>query len=115
MADSAMGDAGMGDAGTGDAAKINVQVCYALPDSSFLKVLTLDRGTTIAQAIQASGVLRSHPEIDLSQLRLGIFGKLKAADTEVREGDRIEIYRPLQADPKETRRRRAAHRKAAKD
>jgi len=110
MADSAMGDAGMG-----DAAKINVQVCYALPDSSFLKALTLDRGTTIAQAIEASGVLRSHPEIDLSQLRLGIFGKLKAADTEVREGDRIEIYRPLQADPKETRRRRAAHRKATKD
>jgi len=109
MAETAMGDASMG-----DAAKINVQVCYALPGSSFLKALKLDRGTTIAQAVEASGVLRSHPEIDLSQLRLGIFGKLKAADTEVREGDRIEIYRPLQADPKETRRRRAAHRKAAK-
>ena len=109
MAETAMGDASMG-----DAAKINVQVCYALPGSSFLKALKMDRGTTIAQAVEASGVLRSHPEIDLSQLRLGIFGKLKAADTEVREGDRIEIYRPLQADPKETRRRRAAHRKAAK-
>ena len=105
----------MADTSMGDTAKINVQVCYARPEGSFLKALTLDRGTTIAQAIEASGVLSTHPEIDLSQLRLGIFGKLKAADTEVREGDRIEIYRPLQADPKETRRRRAAHRKATKD
>jgi len=104
----------MADSATDDSAKINVQVCYALPDFSFLKALKLDRGTTVAQAIDASGVLSSHPEIDLSQHRLGIFGKLKAADTEVREGDRIEIYRPLQADPKETRRRRAAHRKAPK-
>jgi putative ubiquitin-RnfH superfamily antitoxin RatB of RatAB toxin-antitoxin module len=98
-----------------DTSKISVQVCYALPGSSFLKALTLDKGASIKQAIEASGVLRSNPEIDLSQLRLGIFGKLKAVDTEVREGDRIEIYRPLQADPKETRRRRAAHRKATKD
>jgi putative ubiquitin-RnfH superfamily antitoxin RatB of RatAB toxin-antitoxin module len=105
----------MADTGRGDAAQISVQVCYALPGSSFLKALTLNKGATITQAIEASGVLSSHPEIDVSQLRLGIFGKMKAADTEVREGDRIEIYRPLQADPKETRRRRAAHRKAAKD
>jgi hypothetical protein len=104
----------MADSATDDAAQVSVQVCYALPGSSFLKALTLNKGATITQAIEASGVLRSHPEIDLSQHRLGIFGKLKAADTEVREGDRIEIYRPLQADPKETRRRRAAHRKAPK-
>ena len=109
-----MAETAMGDTSRGDAAKINVQVCYALPDISFLKALTLDRGTTIAQAIEASGVLSTHPEIDLSQQRLGVFGKLKAADNEVREGDRIEIYRPLQADPKDTRRRRAAHRKAGK-
>lgn len=109
-----MADRAMDDASVSEAARISVQVCYARPEGSFLKALTLDRGATIAQAIEASGILRSHPEIDLSQLRLGIFGKLKAADTEVREGDRIEIYRPLQADPKDTRRRRAAHRKAAK-
>ena len=109
-----MADRAMDDASVSEAAKVSVQVCYARPEGSFLKALTLDRGTTIAQAIEASGVLSTHPEIDLSQLRLGIFGKLKAADTEVREGDRIEIYRPLQADPKDTRRRRAAHRKAAK-
>ena len=104
----------MADASTGDAAKISVQICYALPGASFLKTLTLDKGATITQAIEASGLLRSHPEIDLSQQRQGIFGKLKTADTELRDGDRIEVYRPLQADPKETRRRRAAHRKAVK-
>ncbi len=104
----------MADASTGDTAKISVQICYALPGGSFLKALTLDKGATITQAIEASGLLRSHPEIDLSQQRLGIFGKLKTGDTELREGDRIEVYRPLQADPKETRRRRAAHRKATK-
>jgi len=93
---------------------LKVQVCYALPEKNFIKELNVSPGTTIAQAIEASGVLHSHPEIDLSQHRLGIFGKLKTAESELREGDRIEIYRPLQADPKETRRRRAAHRKATK-
>ena len=104
----------MADVTMGDTAKISVQICYALPGGSFLEALTLDKGATITHAIEASGLLRSHPEIDLSQQRLGIFGKLKAADTELRDGDRIEVYRPLQADPKETRRRRAAHRKTVK-
>jgi len=53
----------MADSATDDSAKINVEVCYALPGSSFLKALKLDRGTTVAQAIDASGVLRSHPPI----------------------------------------------------
>ncbi|MEY2823772.1 MAG: hypothetical protein RLZ64_310 [Pseudomonadota bacterium] len=94
---------------------LKVQVCYALPGQTFLKDLQLEPGATIAQAIEASGVLAQFPDIDLSQQRVGIFGKLKATDTGLREGDRIEIYRPLRADPKETRRRRAAHRKATKN
>ena len=93
---------------------LNVQVCYALPGQSFVKSLQLAPGTSIAQAIEASGVLKQFPQIDLTQQRVGIFGKLKTPDTLLREGDRVEIYRPLQADPKETRRRRAAHRKSAK-
>jgi putative ubiquitin-RnfH superfamily antitoxin RatB of RatAB toxin-antitoxin module len=93
---------------------LNVQVCYALPDQSFVKSLQLAPGTSIAQAIEASGVLKRFPQIDLTQQRVGVFGKLKTPDTLLREGDRVEIYRPLQADPKETRRRRAAHRKFAK-
>ncbi|MEK0435851.1 MAG: hypothetical protein RL369_1900 [Pseudomonadota bacterium] len=94
---------------------LKVQVCYALPEQSFLEELRVHPGTTIAKAIDDSGVLKQFPHIDLLQQRVGIFGKLKTMDTVLRGGDRIEIYRPLQADPKETRRRRAAHRKHAKD
>ena len=93
--------------------KHSVAVCYALPDVSFLMQLDVDAGTTIAQAIAASGVLARFPEIDLARNQLGLFGKLKPADTVLRDGDRIEIYRPLQADPMESRRRRARHKAAA--
>jgi putative ubiquitin-RnfH superfamily antitoxin RatB of RatAB toxin-antitoxin module len=94
---------------------VRVQVCYAPPEQHFLQELHMHAGATIAQAIQDSKVLEQFPHIDLAQQRVGIFGKLKTMDTVVREGDRIEIYRALQADPKETRRRRAAHRKPAKN
>ena len=93
--------------------KQSVSVCYALSDASFLVQLDVAPGTTIAQAIAASGVLSRFPEIDLGRNKLGLFGKLKPADTVLRDGDRIEIYRPLQADPMESRRRRARHKAAA--
>ena len=93
--------------------KHSVAVCYALPDVSFLVQLDVDAGTTIAQAIAASGVLARFPEIDLARNQLGLFGKLKSADTVLHDGDRVEIYRPLQADPMESRRRRARHKAAA--
>ena len=93
--------------------KHSVAVCYALPDVSFLVQLEVASGTTIAQAIAASGVIARFPEIDLTRNQLGLFGKLKPADTVLRDGDRIEIYRPLQADPMESRRRRARHKAAA--
>lgn len=93
--------------------KHSVAVCYALPDVSFLVQLEVAAGTTIVQAIAASGVLARFPEIDLARNKLGVFGKLKPADTVLRDGDRIEIYRPLQADPMESRRRRARHKAAA--
>ena len=93
--------------------KHSVEVCYALPDARFLVQLDVDVGTTIAEAIAASGVLVRFPEIDLARNKLGLFGKLKPADTVLRDGDRIEIYRPLQADPMESRRRRARHKAAA--
>lgn len=93
--------------------KHRVEVCYALPDASFLVQLEVDAGTTIAEAIAASGVLARFPEIDLARNKLGLFGKLKPADTVLRDGDRVEIYRPLQADPMESRRRRARHKAAA--
>lgn len=87
-------------------ATVRVAVCYARPDAVFLKDIALPAGTTIAAAIEASGVLTAHPELDPVTLRVGIFGKLKAPETPVREGDRIELYRPLVADPKTARRRR---------
>ena len=96
-----------------DATMLKVQVCYALPDDSFVANLLLPAGATLEQAVQVSGVLQRHPAIDLGTQKLGIFGKVKPADTVLRDGDRVEIYRPLQADPKETRRRRAKHREAA--
>lgn len=92
--------------------KQRVEVCYALPDVSFLVKLDVDAGTTIAEAIAVSGVLTQFPEIDLARNKLGLFGKLKPTDTVLRDGDRIEIYRPLQADPMESRRRRARHKSA---
>jgi putative ubiquitin-RnfH superfamily antitoxin RatB of RatAB toxin-antitoxin module len=90
-----------------DAVLIRVQVCYARPDGQILHDLTVPAGTNLNAAVMQSGILAANPEIDLSVTKVGIHGKLKTLDTLLREGDRIEIYRPLQADPKEARRRRA--------
>ena len=94
--------------------KINIEVVYALPHEQILLKQAVLAGTTVAEAIQASGVLHKHPEIDLASNKLGIFGKLTKADTLLRDKDRIEIYRPLLADPKEVRRKRAEEGKAMK-
>jgi putative ubiquitin-RnfH superfamily antitoxin RatB of RatAB toxin-antitoxin module len=88
-------------------ADIQVQVCFATPNLQILRDLAVPPGTTVEGAIRRSGVLRDAPEIDLTVWRVGIYGKLKALDTALRDRDRIEIYRPLIADPKESRRKRA--------
>ena len=90
-------------------AVIEVQVCYALPDSSFLRSLSVPAGTTVEQAVAQSGLLQAIPGIDLAINMVGIHGKRKPLDTVLREHDRVEVYRPLQADPKEARRRRAGN------
>lgn len=94
--------------------KINIEVVYALPHEQILLKQAVPSGTTVAEAIQASGVLHKHPEIDLASNKLGIFGKLTKVDTLLRDKDRIEIYRPLIADPKEVRRKRAEEGKVMK-
>lgn len=94
------------------ATSIQVQVCYALPDAVFLEDLTLPAVSSVHDAIQSSGVLQRYPDVDLATVRVGIFGKLKSLDSSLHHGDRVEIYRPLQADPMESRRRRAAHKTA---
>jgi len=93
---------------------INVEVVYALPYEQLLLKLQVPDGATVAEALQASGVAEKYPELDLAKSRLGIFGKLTKADTVLRERDRVEIYRPLIADPKEVRRQRAEEGKAMK-
>lgn len=96
------------------AASLNVEVIYALPHEQNLLRVQLEAGATVEDAIRASGVLEAHPEIDLAKNKVGIFSKLVKLDERLRDRDRIEIYRPLIADPKEVRRKRAEEGKVTK-
>lgn len=89
--------------------RIRVQVGYAKPGTAILEELAVIAGTTVHGAIKQSGIVERFPEIDLTVCRVGIYGKLKQLDTELRDCDRVEIYRPLLADPKESRRKRAVN------
>lgn len=93
---------------------IRVEVVYALPERQDLVSLNLPAGATLIQAVEASGLLAKHPEIDPGRNKFGVFAKLAKADTVLRDRDRVEIYRPLIADPKEVRKKRAAEGKAMK-
>jgi putative ubiquitin-RnfH superfamily antitoxin RatB of RatAB toxin-antitoxin module len=90
-----------------DQQTINVEVAYAKPEKQVLLSVRVKPGTTLIEAIRLSGVLEQFPEIDLAAAKFGIFSKISAPETVLRELDRIEIYRPLIADPKESRRKRA--------
>jgi uncharacterized protein len=90
------------------AAEISIEVVYALPGHQVLRRLSLPAGSSILDAIRASRLLAEFPQIDLS--RVGIHGRLVQPDARLRDGDRVEIYRPLQGDPKEIRRKRARRR-----
>ena len=92
---------------------LQVTVCYATARDEFLRSLTVVPGTTIGQAIEMSGVLEAYPDINLATQPVGIYAKKQTLDTVLRPRDRIEIYRPLVADPKDSRRRRAAKRDGA--
>lgn len=91
-----------------------VEVAYALPKQQIIVPINVAEGTTAEAAVIASGILEKFPEIDLAVNKLGIFGKLCKPDTVLRHLDRVEIYRPLIADPKEVRRQRAAEGKVMK-
>ena len=90
------------------AATWQVEVAYATPERQELMVVTVRPGTTVEQAIRQSGMLARFPEIDLSRDPVGVFGERVGLRDPVHDRDRVEIYRPLIADPKETRRRRAS-------
>ncbi len=94
--------------------EITVEVAYALPNEQLIVPIKVENGTTAEQAILASGILNKFPEIDLAINKVGIFGKAARLDTALRHMDRVEIYRPLIADPKEVRKQRAADGKIMK-
>jgi len=85
-----------------------IEVAYALKDKQTLLSLEMNEGATVKDAIDASGIIYSYPQINLTKDKVGIFGKLTKLDTVLREKDRVEIYRPLIADPKQVRKERAA-------
>lgn len=93
---------------------ISVEVAYATPEEQRIISLEVVPGTTLRQAIEQSGILEHFSEIDLGNAKVGIFGKLKKLDETLHAGDRVEIYRPLIADPKQVRKQRAAAGKAMK-
>lgn len=90
---------------------IKVEVAYALPDKQSIVPLTVPEGTTALAAAQQSGLTEQYEDLSLEDAKLGIFGKAVAPTQVLREGDRVEIYRPLIADPKEVRKARAARAK----
>lgn len=93
---------------------ITVEVVYALPQKQKLFSVKTRSGAQVSEIITQSGVLREFPEIDLVTAKVGIYGKQVKLDAEPRDNDRIEIYRPLIADPKEIRKKRAAEGKEVK-
>jgi len=94
---------------------MKIEITYALPDRQELVTIDLPDRSTVMQAVEASGLLQKYPEIDPGGVnKLGVFAKLAKADTVLRDRDRVEIYRPLIADPKEVRRQKAAEGKVMK-
>jgi putative ubiquitin-RnfH superfamily antitoxin RatB of RatAB toxin-antitoxin module len=87
---------------------MKVSVAYAHPGKLFLVTLDLPDGATAGQAIEKSGVLAKYPDIDLAQQKVGVYGKVTPLDAPLYEGARLEIYRPIIADPKTVKRRDAA-------
>ena len=90
------------------------EVAFALPDRQSILVVESETEMTALDAVNASGIFELYPEIDRENLKLGVFGKITKADAVLNEGDRVEIYRPLIADPKEARKKRAAEGKTMK-
>lgn len=86
---------------------ITVEVAYAMPDEQVILSLEIAKDCTVEDAIKHSGILEAFPQINLSDDKVGIFGKMCKLDATLRNKDRVEIYRKLIADPKESRRQQA--------
>jgi len=94
--------------------QIMIEVSYALPRKQIIIPIRVPKDINVKQAIEKSGIQKKFPDIDLTKNLVGIFGKQTSLDHTLRDRDRIEIYRPLIADPKEIRRKRAAEGKQMK-
>ncbi len=88
--------------------KITIEVVYALPKEQALLSFSAKEGISVQDAILQSGILEQYPELDINKMDVGLFGKRTTMKIALRDKDRVEIYRPLIADPKEVRKRRAA-------
>ena len=97
MADNVIGEEGL----------LEIEVAYAKPEEQAIVTVNVPQGTTLEQAVTLSGLLGRFPEITRTELKVGIFGVACKLGQVLKEGDRVEIYRPLQNDPKEARRQRA--------
>jgi putative ubiquitin-RnfH superfamily antitoxin RatB of RatAB toxin-antitoxin module len=94
---------------------IEVEVAYAKPAEQVLVKVRGHRGMTLGQAIERANIAERFPEISLTEAKVGVFGKVASKDAVLNDGDRVEIYRPLIADPKEARKQRAAQGKSMKE
>ncbi len=94
--------------------QITVEIVYAKPGEQALEQLRVPADATVGGVIEQSGFLHRFPEIDLASNKVGVFGKATTLKASLHDGDRIEIYRPLIADPKEARKKRAAEGKSMK-
>jgi uncharacterized protein len=93
---------------TGAEGALHVEVVFALPEQQELVGLEVTEGTTVAQAIEQSGIAGRFPQYDLSSCAVGVWGQLVERDRRLQDGDRVELYRPLQMDPQDARRELAA-------
>jgi len=101
------------DSQAGRGGTVAVSVCYADASETWMRELVLPRGATLADAILASGFRQAYPGVDPAQAGTGVHGRRRPLDHVLHDHDRVEIYRPLVFDPKESRRRRAAHKAAS--
>ena len=86
---------------------IDIEVACATPRRQAVVALSVPRGCTVGEAVERSGLLREFPELDPAACKLGVFGSLRKPEDPLQPGDRVELYRPLIADPKQARRQRA--------
>ncbi|HXF65532.1 MAG TPA: RnfH family protein [Burkholderiales bacterium] len=87
--------------------RLHVEVVYALRDEQVLVALEVEQGTTVREAVERSGLPERFPGLQIAPGRVGVFGRVVPLEFRLRDGDRVEIYRPLLADPKQARREKA--------